>query len=274
MTDYTVEEQVICYLARSFDAEDSLGVFGVNNCMSIAMSLAKELYAPRLSLLAWVKGKYGVLGKLRFPFEQGQVPEDWIETLYSSEEAFAMVNSGKYLVVMQPVQIDQRGFMNLSLLGDMRKPKHSFVGSRGCPNNTVMQPRTFYFVPNHSPRVFVKRVDFRSGVGYGEERRSGLVRWGAPIEVITNLCIIDFDAEIGKARLKSLHKGITRPQVEENTGFELIVPDDLAETGTPTEAELRLIRGLIDPLGVRRLDFASRHEYARIEAEIQAGMAG
>ena len=137
-----------------------------------------------------------------------------------------------------------------------------------------MQPRTFYFVPNHSSRVFVKQVDFKSGVGYGKERQSGIVRWGAPIEVITNLCIIDFDAEIGKARLKSLHREITRQEVEENTGFELIVPDDLAETGVPTQAELRLIRNLIDPLGVRRLDFAGRQEYARIEAEIQAGIAG
>lgn len=274
MTQYTIEEQVICYFARSFDAEDRLGVFGLNHCTSIAMSLAKEMYAPGLSLLAWVKGKYGVLGKMRFPYPQGRIPADWIETLYSSEEAFAMVNSGKYLVVMQPVQVDRRGFMNISLLGDMHRPTHFFVGSRGCPSNTVMQPRTYYFVPNHSPRVFVEKVDFRSGVGYGEERRSGIVRWGAPIEVITNLCIIDFDTGTGQARLKSMHKGITRAQVEENTGFELIVPDDLVETVIPSEAELHLIRNLIDPLGVRRLDFAGRHEYARIEAEIQAGIAG
>ncbi len=274
MTDYGVEEQIICYLARSFDEEDDYGVIGMNHCTSIGLALAKKLYAPRLSLLGWAKGRYGILRELRFPAVQGEPPEDSIETLYSTEEAFAMVNSGNYLVIMQAVQIDQRGYMNLSLIGDMRKPKLSFVGCRGGPSNTVMQPRTLYFVPNHSVRTLVQQVDFRSGVGYGEERRSGVIKWGAPIELITNLCIIDFDEELGKARLKSLHTGVTQKEVEENTGFELIIPDNLSETAAPIESELRLIRDEIDPLGVRRLDFAKRDEYARIQAQIQSRAAG
>lgn len=270
MVDYSVEEQVICYLARSFDSDDEIGVFALNNCTNAGLSLAKKLYAPRLAILKQSEGKYCVVSESRLSPKLGQVSEKIIETRYSSEEAFAMVNNGRYMVIMQPVQVDKNGSINLSLVGDIAKPKMTFVGSRGAPSNTVNQRKTLYFVTNHSPRTFVEQVDFKSGVGYSQERRDGAIKWGSPIEVISNLCVIDFEEARGTARLKSLHKGVTRKDVEESTGFELIVPEDVPETPVPTKEELELIRTKIDPLGMRRLDFASREDYARIDAEIRS----
>ena len=274
MVDYTVEEQVICYLARSFDPDEEIGVFALNNCTNASLSLAKKLYAPRLAILKQSDGRYCVISELCLSPVVGQVPEKIIETRYSSEEAFAMVNNGRYMVIMQPVQIDKNGFINLSLVGDFAKPKMTFVGSRGAPSNTVNQRKTLYFVTNHSSRTFVEQVDFKSGVGYSQERSDGTIKWGTPIEVISNLCVIDFDEACGAARLKSLHKGVTRRDVEENTGFELIVPENVPETPAPKRDELDLIRTEIDPLGMRRLDFATKENYAQIETEIRSAADG
>ncbi len=50
-------------------------------------------------------------------------------------------------------------------------------------------------------------------------------------------------------RLLSTHPGVTIEQVVENTGFELIIPDEVGQNEPPTAEELRLLREEIDPEG-------------------------
>ena len=50
-------------------------------------------------------------------------------------------------------------------------------------------------------------------------------------------------------RLLSTHPGVTVEQVIENTGFELIVPDQVGKNEPPTVEELDLLRKKIDPEG-------------------------
>ncbi|MFH1091552.1 MAG: CoA-transferase [Pseudomonadota bacterium] len=271
MTDFTLEEQVICSIARLFGPEDDLAVTATNASGLMALLLAKELYAPRLSVLSRAKGRWAFVRDIRFPFMPGNLPEECIETLVDMEEVFSFVVAGKYFIIMQPVQVDKYGYMNLSLVGDMHKPSMAFIGSRGVPDNTVNMPHTLYFLTQHLKRVFVEKVDFISGVGYGEERKQGLVKWGSPIRIMTNLCLIDFDEETGLARLKSIHSGVTLDQVRENTGFDLIIPETLTETEAPSEKELHFLREVMDPLGVRRLDFVRGDEYKKVMAEIMKG---
>ena len=42
------------------------------------------------------------------------------------------------------------------------------------------------------------------------------------------------------------------------TGFELLVPDEVEETRMPTEEELKLIREVIDPHGLRKAEFVKK----------------
>jgi hypothetical protein len=53
-------------------------------------------------------------------------------------------------------------------------------------------------------------------------------------------------------RLKSVHPGVSVQQVIDNTGFDLIVPKDVAETAGPTEEELDTLRNRIDIEGMLR----------------------
>jgi hypothetical protein len=57
-------------------------------------------------------------------------------------------------------------------------------------------------------------------------------------------------------RLASLHPGVSVAQVQEATGFEVLVEGEVPETEAPTEQELRLIREAIDPDGARRREFS------------------
>jgi hypothetical protein len=58
-------------------------------------------------------------------------------------------------------------------------------------------------------------------------------------------------------RLRSVHPGVTVEEVQEATGFELVVDDDLDETRAPTDEELRLIREVLDPNGLREAEVRS-----------------
>jgi glutaconate CoA-transferase subunit B len=186
-----------------------------------------------------------------------------------NEQIWELVFGAKWNIIMQPVQIDQFGNANLSLVGDKTRPERVFTGSRGFPDNTVYCERVYYFVPEHTTRVFVDRVDFVSGVGCGPAREEIEIDTGTPALVFSDLGIFDFDKATGRMRVKSVHTGVELQEVIQNTGFELLLPDVVQVTESPTEDELRLIRDEIDPLGMRRLDFLKGEAYVRLAEEIR-----
>ena len=61
-----------------------------------------------------------------------------------------------------------------------------------------------------------------------------------PELVVTNLAVLDFEPESKRMRLVSVHPGVTVEQVQEATGFELLLPDgDVPETTAPTAEQVR-----------------------------------
>jgi hypothetical protein len=54
-------------------------------------------------------------------------------------------------------------------------------------------------------------------------------------------------------RIHSLHPGVTADEVRDNTGFEVVVPENVAITPTPTSAQIALLRKRIDPAGELRI---------------------
>lgn len=152
---------------------------------------------------------------------------------------FDIVASGKRHVMMGASQLDRHGNQNISAVGDWRKPTVQLLGSRGAPGNTVNHP-TSYWIPAHSPRVFVEQVDFVSGVGWN--RGAHEIR-----RVVTNLCVLDFQTPDRTMRLRSLHPGVTVDEVVAATGFDLRIEDDVVATPAPSGEDLRLVREVLDP---------------------------
>jgi acyl CoA:acetate/3-ketoacid CoA transferase beta subunit len=163
---------------------------------------------------------------------------------------FDVVAYGRRHVVMGANQVDRHGNQNISCIGPHQRPVKQLLGFRGAPGNTVNH-RTSYWVPRHSPRVFVSEVDVVSGVGYD--------RPGGPYHdvhrVVTNLAVLDFGGPLRTMRLVSVHPGVTVAEVVAQTGFPLAV-DDAAETRPPSREELALLDSL-DPDGHREREVAA-----------------
>jgi len=259
MEKFSLSEQVVVEIARSFKHEDDFVTQAVSISGLVALALAQRLYAPNIHLVGLAKGGSALLHDVSFTFPvdfgMDSTPPQFVESVIGMSEIFDYVVKGKWCILMQPAQVDQFGNANTLLAGDKRKPTRAFIGPRGLPCNTVNAPVTYYLVNNHSPKVFKEKVDFVCGVGYGQAREDGLVKWGAVSRVFSNLGVFNFDEKTHRMRIKSIHQGVTAQQVIDNTGFQLVVPDNLSVTMPPTEEELSLLRTHIDPLGLIKMDF-------------------
>ncbi len=173
---------------------------------------------------------------------------DKVEGWLPYRDVLRLVATGRRHMMMGAAQLDRYGNQNISAIGDWAKPKAQLLGLRGAPGNTINHPVS-YWVPKHSPRVFVERVDVVSGIGYDRARALS-----APFHelriVVTDKAVLDFRTADGSMRLRSVHQGVSADEVQALTGFPLVIPDDLVITPAPTDVELGLIRGRLDPAGL------------------------
>lgn len=165
---------------------------------------------------------------------------------------FELIATGRRHVIMGAPQLDRHGNQNLSAIGPRDRPTHQLVGARGAATNTANHA-TSYFVPRHSPRVFVPAVDTVTGVGCDRAALAGM-RFHDLRGVVTDLAVLDLTGRDGTMRLVSVHPGVDVRDVVAATGFELEIPAEVPVTRTPNERELHLIRSVLDPRGLRELE--------------------
>ncbi len=103
----------------------------------------------------------------------------------------------------------------------------------------------------HDKRHFVEKVDFLTTPGYldgpGARERAGLPEGTGPYRVVSDLALLGFDDQSKRMKLLAVNPGVTEDQVVQNTGFELLMPDEVGRNEPPTEAELTALREEIDP---------------------------
>ena len=138
-------------------------------------------------------------------------------------------------------QIDGQANINLVGTGDYPQSSTRWPGSFGSAFLYYVVPRVILFREEHSPRVFVEKVDFISAPGTSE----GLVRNGGPYALLTGLALFDFDKARKRFRLRSAHHGVSSTDVRANTGFDYDEPADIPTTAEPDADTLALLRGRV-----------------------------
>jgi acyl CoA:acetate/3-ketoacid CoA transferase beta subunit len=247
MSDATRAEVCAVAVADLFRGDGEILASSFGTVPALGARLAKLTFEPDLMMsdgIAYLRDDVPPLGG-----EAGNdaVVEGWLPF----RTVFDLLWSGRRHVVMIASQIDRYGNQNFACIGPHEKPKAQLLGMRGAPGNTISHP-TSYWVPVHSPKVFVERVDVVSGVGY--DRAAALGEAGRFHEiraVVSNLGVFDFATPDHRMRVRSLHPGVRVDEVVEQTGFELAVDGDVPETRAPTAEELRLLREVLDPGGLR-----------------------
>jgi glutaconate CoA-transferase, subunit B len=167
------------------------------------------------------------------------------------EFCLEMFHRGKIDVgFISGAQVDRRGNVNSVCIGPHDHPRVRLTGAIAQTDHAAYAGRTVILMPQER-RTFVDQVDYVSALGYpGKSRtdRAGLPG-GGPALVITDMAVFDFD-DNGEMRLRSIHPGCDSSSIQANTGFELVIAEEVSTTVTPTDEELKLIREDIDTNGV------------------------
>jgi acyl CoA:acetate/3-ketoacid CoA transferase beta subunit len=248
MNNATRDEVCVVACAEVWRGDGEIFASGMGTFPVLAARLARAAFEP--DLLVSDGEAYLVAGDLPLGTPAGVV-EGWIPF----RAVFDTLWAGRRHVMMGASQIDQWGNQNIACIGRWAKPKAQLVGVRGAPGNTANHT-TSYWVPNHSARVFVEQVDMVSGIGYRRAADAGcfVAAHHEIRRVVTNLAVLDFETTDHRMRLRSVHPGVGAADVVAATGFELVVPDPVAESRLPTDEELVLLRTVLDPDGLRKAE--------------------
>ncbi|MAT62848.1 MAG: CoA-transferase [Actinomycetota bacterium] len=252
--DATIDEVCVTAIADSFRGDGEILCNPIGNIPVIAGRLAKATFEPAMVMTDTVS----VLAANTIPIGEPNA-EKLVEAWMPYRDLFDIVWSGRRHIVMGASQIDPHGNQNFAAIGDWKKPKAQLLGLRGAPGNLVNNT-TSYWIPNHSTRSFVQKVDIVSGPGYDRvSKLSNEIQQNHEIrKVVSNLGVFNFSNSEKRMQLVSNHPDVTVEEIIAATGFELLVPDKIEETRMPTKEELKLIREVIDPHGLRKSEFVKK----------------
>ncbi len=257
-TDYTIDELVVTALAKEFP-DDTVAFNGAVSFVPVcALLLARATHAPNL---IWVASSIAVDPQ---PKEIGESTLsdalwDGATMLQSSAADFwAYAQSGRMnSFCFRGAQIDAFGNVNNTVIGTYEQPKIRLPGGGGMADLGCQVGRIYLWSTTHDRRTFVDKLDFRSGLGWGDggDHRQRLGLPGGPRVCVTNLCVMDFHQVSKRMRLRSVHPGVSVEDVIAQTGFELVIEGEVPQTVPPTREEVELIRRL-DPTDARKREFA------------------
>jgi len=199
---------------------------------STAAILAREIINPDL-VLVYESGTIGAKPrKIPLSIGDGELAAT-ADFVVSVPEMFNYwIQPGRIDVAfLGAAQVDPRGALNSTVIGDYDAPKTRLPGAGGAPEIARGCRRVMVVAP-HTKRTFVERLDF-------------LTTDARPVAVITDLGVLTPDPGDGELMLTRVHPGVTVEQVRDATGWDLRVAEDLTTTEPPSDAELNALRELL-----------------------------
>jgi glutaconate CoA-transferase subunit B len=237
--------------AAAREIKDGEKVFVGMRLPLLGFAVAKELHAPNA---------IGI-------FENGIV-RDWpaLESIFTMSDppnvaralccgglldVMYLLQSGRVdLGFIGGAEIDRFGNLNTHWVEDNGK-RTRLPGSGGAADIATLAKRCI-LIMNHERRRFTPRVHYVTSPGYGDGadwRKQNGLSGGGPSRVITSMGIFSFDPVSREMVLSSNHPGLSVDEIKNETGWPLLVSQEICETPAPTKNELAAVRKY-DPKGV------------------------
>ena len=242
---YKPNEMMTIAAARALRNEDVCFV-GIG-MPSAASNLARLTHAPDITLIY----ESGTLATkptaLPLSIGDGDLCETALTTVSVPEMFRYWLQGGRVTVgFLGGAQIDRFANLNTTVVGPYDKPKVRLPGGGGAPE-IANSCGEIFIIMAQGKRSFVDKLDFITSLGYGEggDHRARLgVKTKGPTKLVTDLCVFEPDPETKEMTVVSIHPGVTREQIEANTGWKVRYAATIAETKAPTAHELETLREL------------------------------
>jgi glutaconate CoA-transferase subunit B len=234
--------------------EDKKSVFVGTGLPIVATMLAQKTHAPNLLIVFEAGGIGPLLPEL--PISVGESRTYYKGIMATSMHDVMSLSQAGYIDYgfLGAAQMDMFGNINTTVIGDYSHPKVRLPGSGGANDVASFSQKLITIMAKQSKRTFVNKVDFLTTPGYlggaGDRERVGLPKDSGPYRVITQLGIYGFNKKSKKLELVSLHPGENIDAIRDSSTFDIIIPDKIKSSPTPTKEYLKVLREEIDPVGI------------------------
>jgi glutaconate CoA-transferase subunit B len=245
MSEYKPNEMMTIAAARALRNEDVCFV-GIG-MPSAASNVARLTHAPGITLIyesGTIATKPDVLP---LSIGDGELCSTALTTVSVPEMFRYWLQGGRVTVgFLGGAQIDRFANLNTTVVGPYDKPKVRLPGGGGAPEIASACGEIFIIMAQ-SKRSFAAKLDFITSMGHGEggdhRARLGLKTKG-PTKLVTDLCIFEPDPQTKEMTVTSIHPGVTREQINDNTGWTVRYAANVVETRPPTADELTVLRDI------------------------------
>ncbi len=243
--NYTTDEMMTVTASRTL-RNGAVCFVGIG-LPSTAANLARLTHAPEVVLI-YESGPIGSKPHvLPLSIGDGDLAET-ADTVVSTPEIFRYWLQGGRVDVgfLGAAQLDRYANINTTVIGDYWKPKVRLPGAGGAPEISSSAKEVLIIV-KQSARTFVEKLDFLTSVGHlrgGDSRQQAGLPGRGPVAVITDLCVMEPDAQTKELHVTRLHPGVTQDDVRKATGWEIKFSAECGTTEVPTASELTTLRDL------------------------------
>jgi glutaconate CoA-transferase subunit B len=225
-----VPEDMMVIEAARWISDDDICFVGIG-LPSLAVNLARHTHAPHARLI-YESGPIG--SKPTTPplsIGDGELAET-ADFNVSVPEMFSYWLQGGRIDVgfLGAAQIDPRGNLNSTVIGDYDRPKVRLPGAGGAPE-IATNVRDVFVLIKHTPKTLVANLDFLSSSGRNVRA------------VITDIGVLEPSGD-GTLALTAIHNGVSVEQVGAATGWNLAIANDLRTTAQATEQESSTLNSL------------------------------
>jgi glutaconate CoA-transferase, subunit B len=245
MADYKPNEMMTVAAARALKNDDICFV-GIGQ-PSAACNLARLTHAPGITLI-YESGTLATKPNiLPLSIGDGELCETAVTTVSVPEMFRYWLQGGRIKVgFLGGAQIDKYANLNTTVVGPYDKPKVRLPGGGGAPEIATSCGEIFIIMAQ-GKRSFVDKLDFVTSIGHvsgGDSRAKLGVKTKGPTKLITDLAMFEPDPATKEMIVVSMHPGVTREQILENTGWPVKFAANVKETPAPTPKELEVLREL------------------------------
>ncbi|MGH9345302.1 MAG: CoA-transferase [Terriglobia bacterium] len=259
----TVDELLAVCLAREYDNSSICSVGSVSPLAMVSYLLAKATHAPQLMIIALNGGFIDIdFHPMSLTFIE---PMEFCsaKAFWGGDETYHWYYQQGRITheVITVAQVDVHGSTNNAWI-ETKGRRLRLPGQGGMADVANLHKNFVLYLTRHSPERFVEAVSFCTasrGLLHDRERIQAGLQPGK-VRLISDLGVFELDHAERLFRLVSIHPGVELEQVRQQTGGPLLVANPLPVTEPPTKEQLELIRGSVDPLGIRRLEFIPSKE--------------
>ena len=268
----TSDEIMAFALASEYDNTSLCSSGAVSPLANVSYLLAKKLHAPKLILTTMTYGHHDVSFRpMTLSFSEVLDRETCIN-YWGGDDSYSIYYQNGQITheVIGAAQIDKFGDVNNIEIKKKSGGMLRLPGQGGMADVSNLHQHFICYVTKHSKLSFVEKVDYVSA-GRGLFKDKDRIKAGlkpGDVKIFTNLCIFEKNKKTGLLEVTSIHKGVTKKEIQDNTSFKIKYRKVLKTTKLPTKKQLSVLRKEVDPLNIRKLEFTSGEERIKLLEEI------